>query len=211
VRYNDQFHEQQLKIIWIFHLLKQFSGPSRSPHQNECPRLLRTSRGKKRALKWPLFALWFCKDNLFHHVYSTHQALVVWKLAQAQTAGPRYICGWRTIYSYFTSNANRWVPGHMFSSIKYEHFVQVSSNQKHIFIMFADIRCGQESISKQPWYMSPAAMVVLPAVTHAFRRVRKWDQPAVTMWLIVSSHCISLGAVSNVMWIKHHSKMFLPT
>jgi len=35
----------------------------------------------------------------------------------------------------------------MFSCIKYEHFVQVSSNQKHIFIMLADVRCGQESIS----------------------------------------------------------------
>jgi len=33
----------------------------------------------------------------------------------------------------------------MFSSIKYEHFVQVSSNQKHVFIMSADVRCGQES------------------------------------------------------------------
>jgi len=44
----------------------------------------------------------------------------------------------------------------MFSSIKYEHFVQVSSNQKHVFIMFADVQCGQESISKQPWYILPA-------------------------------------------------------
>jgi len=72
-----------------------------------------------------------------------------------------------------TSNANRWAPGRTFSSIKYEHFVQVSSNQKHILIMFADVRCGQESISKQPWYILPAVMVILPAVTHAFRRVRK--------------------------------------
>jgi len=61
----------------------------------------------------------------------------------------------------------------MFSSIKCEHFVQVSSNQKHVFIMFTDIRCCQESISKQPWYILPAVMVVFPAVTHAFRRVRK--------------------------------------
>ena len=38
-----------------------------------------------------------------------------------------------TIYSYFTSNANRWAPGRMFSSKKYEHFVQVSSYQKHIY------------------------------------------------------------------------------
>jgi len=75
----------------------------------------------------------------------THQAPVVWKLAQVQASGPWYICGWRKIYSYFTSNANRWAPGHMFSSIKYEHFVQVSSNQKHVFIMSADVRCGQES------------------------------------------------------------------
>jgi len=59
----------------------------------------------------------------------------------------------------------------MFSSIKYEHFVQVSSNQKHIFIMFVDVQCGQESISKQPWYILPAVMVVLPAVTHTFCRV----------------------------------------
>jgi len=71
--------------------------------------------------------------------------------------------------------------------------------------MFADVRCDQESISKQPWNILPAAMVVLPAVTHAFRRVR----PAVTTWLIVSSQCISLGAVSNVMWINNHSEIFL--
>jgi len=50
----------------------------------------------------------------------------------------------------------RWV--RMFSSIKYEHFVQVSSNQKHILKMFADVRRGQESISKQPWYILPAVM-----------------------------------------------------
>jgi len=61
----------------------------------------------------------------------------------------------------------------MFSSIKYEYFVEVSSNQKHIFIMLFDVQCGQESISKQPWYSLPAVMAVLPAVTHAFRRVRK--------------------------------------
>jgi len=61
----------------------------------------------------------------------------------------------------------------MLSSIKYEHFVQVSNNQKHILIMFADVRCGQESISKQPWYILPAVMMVLPAVAHAFCRVRK--------------------------------------
>jgi len=60
----------------------------------------------------------------------------------------------------------------MFSSVKYEHFVQVSSNQKHIFIMLFDVRCGKESISKQPQFILPTAMVVLPAVTHAFRRVR---------------------------------------
>jgi len=59
----------------------------------------------------------------------------------------------------------------MFSSIKYEHFVQVSSNQKHIVVMLADVRCGQESISKQPWYFLPAVMMVFPAVAHAFRSV----------------------------------------
>jgi len=58
----------------------------------------------------------------------------------------------------------------MFSSRKYEHFVQVSSNHKNIFIMLFDVRCGQESISEQPWYILSAVMVVLPAVTHAFRR-----------------------------------------
>jgi len=36
-----------------------------------------------------------------------HQAPVVWKLAQVQAAGPRYTRGRRTIYSHFTSNANR--------------------------------------------------------------------------------------------------------
>jgi len=61
----------------------------------------------------------------------------------------------------------------MFSSITYEHFAQVSSNQKYIFIMLFDVRCGQESISKQPWFILPAVMVVLPAVTHAFPLVRK--------------------------------------
>jgi len=61
----------------------------------------------------------------------------------------------------------------MFSATKYEHLVQVSSNLKHIFIMLFDIRCGQESISKQPWYILPAVMMVLPAVTHAFHRVGK--------------------------------------
>ena len=80
----------------------------------------------------------------------TLQSPLVWKLAKAQNAGQRYIRGRRMIYSYFPSNANRWAPGRMFSSRKYEHFVQVSSNQKHVFIMFADVRCGQESISKQP-------------------------------------------------------------
>ena len=35
------------------------------------------------------------------------QSPLVWKAAKAQNAGPRYIRGWCTIYSYFTSNANR--------------------------------------------------------------------------------------------------------
>jgi len=62
----------------------------------------------------------------------------------------------------------------MFSSIKYEHFVQVSSNYKHIFIMLFDALRVQESISEQPWYILPAVMAAaLNAVTHAFRRVRK--------------------------------------
>jgi len=78
-------------------------------------------------------------------VFGPHELLkvpVVWKLAQVQAAGPRYIRGRRTIYSYITSSAKRWAPGGMFSSIKYEQFVQVSNNQKHIFIMFADVRYG---------------------------------------------------------------------
>jgi len=33
--------------------------------------------------------------------------------------------------------------------------------------------------------------------------------PAVTMWLIVLSHCDSLGAVSDVMWINNPSEIFL--
>jgi len=65
-------------------------------------------------------------------VQLTHRQQVVWKLAQPQNAGTRYIRGRRTIYSYFTSNANRWASGRMFSSIKYEHFVQVSSNRKGV-------------------------------------------------------------------------------
>jgi len=112
----------------------------------------------------------FANDILY---ILTHRTRVLWKLAQPQNASTLYIRGRRTIYLYFTSNANRWAPGRMFSFIKYEHFVQVSSNQKHVFIMFTDIWCGQESISKQPWYYLPAVMVVLPAVTHAFRRMRK--------------------------------------
>jgi len=103
----------------------------------------------------------------------THQAPVVWKLAQVQAAGPRYIRGQHTTYLHFTSNAKCWAPSRMFSSTKYEHFVQVSNNQKHIFIMSAEVRCGQESISKQPWYILPAVIMVLPAVAHAFYRVRK--------------------------------------
>jgi len=74
------------------------------------------------------------------------QLPVVWKLAQPQNAGTRYICGRRTIYSYFTSNANHLAPGHMFWSVKCEHFVQVSSKQKHIFITLADLWCGHEII-----------------------------------------------------------------
>jgi len=97
----------------------------------------------------------------------------------------------------------------MFSSMKYEHFIQVSSNQKYVFIMLFDIRCGQESISKQPWYILLHSHGGLPADTHAFRRVQKQDRPAVTMWLFVLSHCISLEAVSNVMWINSHSEIFL--
>ena len=37
----------------------------------------------------------------------THRTPDVWKLAQPPNAGTRYIRGWRTIYSYFISNANR--------------------------------------------------------------------------------------------------------
>jgi len=69
--------------------------------------------------------------------------------AHWRTTGARYICDQCTIYSYFTSNANHWLPGHMFSSIKYKHFVQVSSKQKHTFIMWFDVQCGQEIILKQ--------------------------------------------------------------
>jgi len=61
----------------------------------------------------------------------------------------------------------------MFSSTKHEYFVEVTSNQKHIFIMIFDVRYGHKSISKQLWYILPAVMAVLSAVTHAFRRVRK--------------------------------------
>jgi len=39
--------------------------------------------------------------------------------------------------------------------------------------MLSDGLCDQESISKQPWHILPAVMAVLPAVTHAFRRVQK--------------------------------------
>ena len=110
----------------------------------------------------------FANDMLY---ILTHRMPVVWKLAQLQYAGTRYIRGRRTIYSYFKCQPLS--AGSYVSSIKYEHFVQVSSNQKHVFIMFAGVRCGQESISKQPCYILPAVMVVLAAVTHVFRRVRK--------------------------------------
>jgi len=112
----------------------------------------------------------------------------------------------------------------MFSSRKYEHFVQVSSNQKHVFIMFAGVRCGQESISKQTWFILPATMVVLPAVKHAFRRVRNYDQPAVTRSKIgivrhmfgVRSDCCTLKYISSIafhferflMWINNQSEIF---
>jgi len=39
--------------------------------------------------------------------------------------------------------------------------------------MLFDVRCGQESISKPPWHILPAVMVVLPAVTQVFAEVRE--------------------------------------
>jgi len=45
--------------------------------------------------------------NMDEFIGVSHRAPVVRKLAQPQTAGQQYICGRRTIYSYFTSNANR--------------------------------------------------------------------------------------------------------
>jgi len=101
------------------------------------------------------------------------QMPVVWNLPKRRLPAHDIFVDQCTIYSNFTSNANRWAPGRMFSSIKYEHFIQVSSNQKHIFIMWFDVRCGQESISKQPYFIFPAVMVFLPAVMYAFRQVRK--------------------------------------
>ena len=53
------------------------------------------------------------------------------------------IYSWTSVRYTRTSNPNRWSPGHMFSSIKYEHFVQVSSNQKHVFIIFATVWSGE--------------------------------------------------------------------
>jgi len=44
---------------------------------------------------------------ILNQMHLTHRAPVVWKLAQAQNAGPRYIHGRRKIHSYFMSNANR--------------------------------------------------------------------------------------------------------
>ena len=61
------------------------------------------------------------------------QMPVVWKLPNRRPPGHDIFVDRCTIYSYFTSNASRWAPGRMFSSIKYEHFVQVSSNQKYIY------------------------------------------------------------------------------
>ena len=45
-----------------------------------------------------------------------------------------------------TSNAKRWAPGRMFSSIRYQQFVQVSSNQKHIFRMLFDVLLHKHSL-----------------------------------------------------------------
>ena len=141
-----------------------------SPTRNNVLQLLRTAihfdiTGKHFSLKIPVLGFLLLYDKI-HKSPTTHQEPVVWKLTQVQAAGPRCVCGQRTIYSYFTSNANGWAPSRMFSYIKYEHFVQVSSNHKHIFIMFADVRCGQKSISKEPW-------CILPVIAHTFRRVRK--------------------------------------
>jgi len=104
---------------------------------------------------------------------TTHQAPVVWKLAQVQAAGPRYVRGPAYDILVLHFKCQPLSDGLYVFLYKLRNFVQVSSNQKHIFIMFADVRCGQESISKQLLYILPAVMVVLPAVTHAFRRVRK--------------------------------------
>jgi len=124
------------------------------------------------SLERPIRCLLYLKDfNSVHHNMiksraSKHQEPVVWKLAQPHTAAPRYIRGPVHDILVLHFKCQPLIPGRMFSSVKYEHFVQVSSNQTHIFIMLFDVLCGQESISKQPWY-------ILPAVTHAFRRVRK--------------------------------------
>jgi len=76
------------------------------------------------------------------------------------------------------------------------HFIQVSCKQKHIYnVRWCTVWSGEHF----------KATVVYFACSHACVS----QSAAVTMWLIVSSHCISLGAVSNVMWINNHSEIFL--
>jgi len=75
----------------------------------------------------------------------TLQMPVVWKLLNRRLPVHNIFVDWCTIYSYFTSNANRWALGRMFSCIKYKHFVQVSSNQKHICIMWFDVQRGRRA------------------------------------------------------------------
>jgi len=68
-----------------------------------------------------------------------------------------------------TPNGNRCAPCPMLSSVKYTHFVKVSSKQKHIFLSDLTYSVVSRALqSNNP--LLPAIIVVLHAVTHAFRR-----------------------------------------
>jgi len=76
-----------------------------SPTRNNVLQLLRTAihfdiTGKHFSLKIPVLGFLLLYDKI-HKSPTTHQEPVVWKLTKVQAAGPRCVCGQRTIYSYF--------------------------------------------------------------------------------------------------------------
>ena len=99
------------------------------------------------------------------------------------------------IYSKFTSNAKRWAQGCMFSSTKYEHFVHVSSNQKHIYnVIWRMVWSGEHFKATVVYFacshggfacshvrISPSVEIRSTSVTRNKIWIRSaYDRPAVT-------------------------------